>query len=155
MYRILLPVDETEARARAQAESILENPAADDCTVDVLHVHRDVSAPNAEWAAGGFSETFSEEMAENVENLKRLPNAVEVAVDVLESGDVDWSLHETTGEPAEAILEFADERDSDVIVLGIGTESPIGKVLFGSVAQAVILASDRPVTIVPEDRSES
>ncbi|WP_440771818.1 universal stress protein [Natronorubrum sp. DTA28] len=155
MYRILLPVDETEARARAQVESILENPAADDCTVDILHVHADISAPNAEWAAGGFSETFAEEMAENAATRQRLPNAIEVATDLLESGGVDWSLHETTGEPAEAILEFAAEVDSDVIVLGIGTESPIGKVLFGSVAQAVILASDRPVTVVPEDRSES
>ncbi len=155
MYRILLPVDETEARARSQAESILENPAAPDCTVDVLYVHRDVSAPDAEWATGGFSETFAEEMAENVENLQRLPNAAEAAINVLDSGGVDWSLHETTGEPAEAILEFAAEVDSNVIVLGIGTESPVGKVLFGSVAQAVILASDRPVTVVPEGRSES
>ncbi|SDJ53465.1 universal stress protein [Natronorubrum texcoconense] len=155
MYRILLPIDDIEARARAQVESILENPAADECTVDILYVHSDVSAPDAEWAAGGFSETFAEEMAENAAARQRLPNAVEVAIDVLESGDVDWSLHETTGEPAEAILEFAGEVGSDVIVLGIGTESPVGKVLFGSVAQAVILASDRPVTVVPEDRSES
>ncbi|WP_436344614.1 universal stress protein [Natronorubrum sp. FCH18a] len=154
MYRVLLPIDENDARARAQAESILENPAADECTVDVLYVHDEVSEPNAEWAAGGFSETYVEEMSEAVRNAQRLPNSIETAVDILESGDVECSLDETTGEPPEAILEFADERDSDAIVLGIGNRSPVGKVLFGSVAQAVILASDRPVTVVPEHRAE-
>lgn len=150
MYRVLLPVDENDARARAQAESILEYPAAEECLVDVLYVHDDVSAPDAEWAAGGFSETYAEEMADIARELQRLPDSIETAIDVLESGDVECSLHETAGSPAEAILEFADERDSDVIVLGIGERSPVGKVLFGSVVQAVILASDRPVTVVPE-----
>ena len=69
---------------------------------------------------------------------------------MLESSGVEFAIHERPGNPAEEILELAAERDSDGIVLGVGGHSPVGKVLFGSVAQAVILNSDRPVTVVPE-----
>ena len=156
MYRVLLPLDDDESRARAQAEAVGDLPAADEAIrVDVLHVHGEVTAPDAEWAAGGFSEEYAEEMAENVRNVQRLPNSVEAAVDVLEAAGVEYAIHETSGEPPEKILEAADELDSDSIVLGVGERSPVGKVVFGSVAQAVILASDRPVMVVSaSDESE-
>jgi nucleotide-binding universal stress UspA family protein len=94
-------------------------------------------------------------MAEELRNVDRIPSAVETAVDLLEGSDITFTVHERSGEPAVEILEFAEERDSNVIALGVSGRSPVGKVLFGSVAQAVILASDRPVTLVPKDASES
>ncbi|WP_135365791.1 universal stress protein [Halosimplex halophilum] len=157
MYRVLLPVDRNESRARAQVEAVLELPvAAGDLTVDVVHVHRNASSTDAEWAAGeGFSETFAEEMAEEVRESDRIPASVEAAVERLEASDHEFAVHERSGEPAEAILEFAAEHDSDTIVLGGSRRSSVGKVLFGSVVQAVILESDRPVTVVPEAEPES
>lgn len=150
MYRVLLPVDETESRARAQANAVLELPeTAANVVVDVLYVHEEMTGPDAEWAAGGFSDTYAEEMSENIENADRLPNAVEIASDVLNSAGVEHAVHERAGEPAETILAVADESDSDVLVLGVRDRSPVGKVLFGSVVQAVILDSDRPVMTVP------
>ena len=152
MYRVLLPVDDDESRARAQAAAVGDLPAAaEEVRVDVLHVHEGVTAPDAEWAAGGFSEEYAEEMAENVRDVQRLPSAVETAVDVLESTGVEHAIHETTGEAPEMILEAAAELDSDAILLGIGERSPVGKVLFGSVVQAVILGSVIPVTVVSAD----
>ncbi len=157
MYRVLLPVDENESRARSQVETVLELPvAAGDLTVDILHVHEDESTTDPQWAAGeGFAESFAEEMADKVRSSDRLPSSVETAVDRLESGDHEFTVHERGGEPAVAILEFAAEHDSDTIILGVSGRSPVGKVLFGSVAQAVILDSDRPVTVVPAHASES
>ena len=156
MYRVLLPVDTNESRARAQAEAVLELPVAvGDIAIDVVHVH-DVSTTDAEWAAGeSFSETYAEEMAEEARSAEHIPASVETAIDVLESSDHEFAVHERSGEPAEEIFEFATERGSDVIVLGVSRRSPVGKVLFGSVVQAVILDSDRPVTVVPEHSSES
>ena len=140
MYRVLLPVDDDDARVRAQVEAVLERPTpAGEIAVDILHVHDEAAAPNAGWAAGGgFSETYAEEMAEQVRDVDRL-----------ESADVEFAVHERSGEPATEILAFAAERDSDVIVLGVDGRTPVGKVLFGSVVQAVILESDRPITVVP------
>lgn len=157
MYRVLLPVDERDSRARAQVEAVLEVPvAAGDLVVDVVHVHDDPSANDAEWAAGdSFADAYDEEMAEAVGDADRIPSSVETAVDVLESSDHEFAVHERTGQPAEEILALARELDSDTIVLGVSRRSPVGKVLFGSVVQAVILDSDQPVTVVPEHAPES
>ncbi|WP_049888925.1 universal stress protein [Natronococcus occultus] len=155
MYRVLLPVDDSEARGRAQAAAVLELPSAsDEITVDVLHVHEGVSGPDAEWAAGGFSEEYAEQMDENLRERANLPSAVDTATELLEESGVDYEVHESVGDPAETILTAASERDSDAIVIGIQKRSPVGKVLFGSVAQGVILDSDRPVTTVPAAEGE-
>ena len=148
MYRVLLPVDTHETRVRAQIEAILELPrAADELVVDVLHVYKDATARDAEWAAGGFADAYESEMAERTSTDRR-PASVETAVESLEEAGVEQKLHETGGEPADKILEAADELGVDVIVIGIGEQTPVGKVLFGSVAQAVILGSSCPVTTV-------
>lgn len=157
MYRVLLPISTNESRARAQVETVLELPVdTGDLTVDILHVHEGESTTNPQWAAGeGFAESFDEEMAETIGSTDRIPSAVEIAVDRLASSDHEFTVYERGGEPAVEILEFAAEHDSDTILLGISGRSPVGKVLFGSVAQAVILDSDRPVTVVPGHIAES
>ncbi len=150
MYRVLLTADEKESRVRAQAEAIVKR-AADDYVVDVLHVHDEVSLPDAEWAVGGFFETYAEEMSEAIREVDRLPASVDAAIEVFEDAAVEYVVHETVGTPAEAIIETAAELDSDEVVLGVSKHTPVGKVLFGSVAQAVILGSDLPVTVVPDE----
>jgi len=157
MYRVLLPIDKNDPRARAQVDAVLELPVtASDLTVDVIHIHDDISTTDPEWAAGStFSETYAEEMAEVVRNTDRIPSSVETAVDALEPSNVEYAVHERSGKPAKEILEFAAEHDSNAIILGVSRRSPVGKVLFGSVVQAVILDSDRPVMVVPEYESES
>jgi len=51
-------------------------------------------------------------------------------------------------EPAEDIIEFADEVKATFIVIGVRKRRPAGKVLFGSVAQDVILYSTQPVVCI-------
>ena len=148
MYRVLLPVDENESQARAQATAVRDLPdAKTDVSVDVLHVSQESTGPAAEWAAGGFAEEYADEMA-RVADDESLPAAVEAAVDILEAADIAWTVRAATGDPAETILEAAAEYDSDAIVVGVHDRSPVGKALFGSVAQSVIRESDRPVTVV-------
>jgi nucleotide-binding universal stress UspA family protein len=52
------------------------------------------------------------------------------------------------GEPDARILREADDRDARYIVLGSRKQTPVGKALFGSVAQVVLLNTDRAVVIV-------
>ena len=156
MYRILLPVDRSERRARRQAEAVLEMPGTDpdrdepaaELEVDVLHV-REGDGSDAAWAAGGFAEEYEDELEAATEGQQVA--AVEVAREALESADVECVVHEAAGDPAATIIEAATELDSDLVVLGVSTRSPVGKVLFGSVAQAVILDCDRPVMAVSAD----
>jgi nucleotide-binding universal stress UspA family protein len=52
------------------------------------------------------------------------------------------------GLPAEEILAFQGEREIDRIVMGTHSPGPIGKLLVGSVAEAVLRAAGVPVCII-------
>jgi nucleotide-binding universal stress UspA family protein len=52
-------------------------------------------------------------------------------------------------EPAQALVDLADERDARVIVIGTRGESPIKGALLGSTAHKLLHLSDRPVLVVP------
>lgn len=55
------------------------------------------------------------------------------------------------GEPTEEILSVAAELDARYVVVGGRRRSPVGKALFGSTTQEVLLESDRPVVTVMRD----
>ncbi|GAB3020137.1 universal stress protein [Natronobiforma cellulositropha] len=151
MYRILLPVDGSETRAAAQVEAVTKlSSVTEGISVEILHVHEQVRGVDAEWAAGGFAETYAEAMRESVRDTSNLPDSVDLVAESLESAGIEHAVQETRGEPAEAILEIAADHEVDCIVISARKRSPIGKVLFGSVAQAVILDSECPVTVVAE-----
>ena len=69
--------------------------------------------------------------------LSRVPKGVEVKVEF------------RIGPGAAAILEFARAHRVDVIVLGRHGHSRAGKVLFGSVAEKVVLKAECAVLVVP------
>ena len=51
-------------------------------------------------------------------------------------------------EPGESLIQFADEKDIEQIVIGIRKRSKVGKLIFGSTAQYVILEAKCPVLTV-------
>ena len=51
-------------------------------------------------------------------------------------------------EPGEDLVQFAEENGIDEVVIGIKRRSKVGKFLFGSTAQYVILESPCPVLTV-------
>ena len=50
--------------------------------------------------------------------------------------------------PGEDIVEFANDHKVDEIIIGIEKKSKVGKLLFGSNAQYIILESSCPVVSV-------
>jgi nucleotide-binding universal stress UspA family protein len=73
--------------------------------------------------------------------------SVRAAADVLDEAGVEYEIAETSGDPAEAIIDEADAIDADLVVVGGRKRSPAGKALFGSVTQTVILNAGRPVMV--------
>jgi nucleotide-binding universal stress UspA family protein len=80
--------------------------------------------------------------------------AEERDIDALEArltaAGVDHEIRRPTDShgAAESILSVADEVGADLIVIGVRRRSPVGKLITGSTAQAIILGADCPVLAV-------
>lgn len=139
MYRVLLPVDASEERASDAASAVTALPASDSkVTVTIVNVFEEFDVVDD---SGG--RVKSEDLFEDYER----PESVDVAGALLDENGIEWMFHPEHGEPAETILQVADEEDVDAIVMASGDQSPVGKVLFGSVTQGVLLDADRPVMV--------
>ncbi|HCY84215.1 MAG TPA: universal stress protein [Desulfobacteraceae bacterium] len=51
-------------------------------------------------------------------------------------------------EPGEDVVQFAKEKEVDQIIIGVQRRSKVGKMMFGSVAQYIILEAECPVLSV-------
>jgi nucleotide-binding universal stress UspA family protein len=54
-----------------------------------------------------------------------------------------------SGTPDRQVLETARATRSNYLVIGVRSRSPVGKLVFGSVAQSILLLSPCPVLAVP------
>jgi len=52
-------------------------------------------------------------------------------------------------DPAEDLLAAVEAEDADELVLGVRKRNPTAKVVFGSVAQSVLLNANVPMRVVP------
>jgi nucleotide-binding universal stress UspA family protein len=132
MYQIIVGIDEDEAHAKLCAEEVVGMPG-DGSEKHVTLIHSFTDNPS------GASATQLAPVRE--------------ASDVLDEAGIGYDVTESSGDPAEAIIDAADEVDADLIVIGGRKRSPAGKALFGSVTQTVILNAGRPVMVtgVPEN----
>jgi nucleotide-binding universal stress UspA family protein len=128
VYRTLIPLDSSERRAAAQAEAVAALPDVENSVTAILvHVFERRTGteppPVTQLSSGGLVH------------------------DVLTEAGVDVETATRRGDPASEILEVARERDVDSIVIGGRKRSSLGKILFGSVTQAVLKRTNRPVTV--------
>ncbi len=65
-----------------------------------------------------------------------------------EGVDCESILVEEVRNPENSIVEIASEVEPTLIVIGVRKRSPVGKLLFGSTAQHVILHAEQPVVCV-------
>ena len=95
--------------------------------------------------------TITRELAIKHSKILEMEKELETKVgEQIKSGGVKYNaqLLLTSLESGEKLIKFAEEEEIDLIFLGIKKRSKVGKLLFGSTAQYVILKASCPVVTV-------
>lgn len=143
MYQLLVPVDRNEERADAQVGAIVDAPYdTDELTARVLHVVEDVDTPFS-----GAGPDYADALEAAVEEVEGLPDTVGRVAGSLREAGIETTVHTTRGVPTDAILEIVEAGGVDGVAIGCRRRTPVGKVVFGSVAQEVIRRADCPVLV--------
>ena len=142
MYHVLLPVDGDEDRLDKQLETLTTLPGDDEITVTVLYVHEEVDTMPDE-AGKSIIETVNK----SIGDLQGVPATVEQAAAEIEAAGMPVDFVETQGKPTDRIIEAAEELDVAAILIAGRRRTPVGKAVFGSVTQGVILQGERPVIV--------
>jgi len=125
--RICIGVDGSDCARRATAVGIAIAEAAG-AEVDVLH---------AEVTGRGIESWDSQAVLEDLD-------------DAIEGASVSVERHAIDGPAAASIVEFATDRDADMLVLGRRGLGGVSDRLLGSVVHAVLRRSTVPVLTVPD-----
>lgn len=146
MFDVLLPIDADKERSRAAVEGALSLPAVtDQVQVTILNIQEEVEISGSEGGRVSSDQWYDED---------EFPESAIEAKQRLEEVGVALNLRREHADPAEAIIEVANEIGADRIIMAGRKRSPVGKVLFGSVTQSVLLDADVPTTVVPAIKPE-
>jgi nucleotide-binding universal stress UspA family protein len=137
MYEtVLVAVDGSDASSAAVGHAVTIGDT--DTTVHVLSVVE----PSGSSLAFGV-----DDVAEIGEAISDLAETILAGVD---SPAVSIETEVRRGAPVyEVILEYADEIDAELLVLGTGGTSILPEAVFGSTADRVSRLADRPIVLVP------
>ncbi|MFB6077885.1 MAG: universal stress protein [Halarchaeum sp.] len=130
-----------------RATDILEEATAlaekFDDEVHVLHVMKRSEAIQVEEDTNRDEPASTDELREQAAKpAVALVDANPTAVETTPVGRI--------GDPASEIVEYAEEQDARYVVLSPRRRSQTGKILFGSVAQSVLLNAHCPVVSLVE-----
>jgi nucleotide-binding universal stress UspA family protein len=146
MYdKILVPFDGTE-EAREGARHAINLAASTGATVHGLYVISLPGAPRTVYLRED-EEDLREQYEEYAEEV-----TTELAELAAESG-VDCATAIRRGSVHEEIIEYGEEQDVDVIVMGAAYRGKVGA-LLGGMAEKVVRTSPIPVTTVRWNRNE-
>lgn len=131
--------DHAEAVVR-EAASLAEQF---DTSLKVVHVLD-------EQAFLGLEQASVSETGRPIEMDEIRERAAEIASEAAAGVTVDFDAVGLVGNVASQIIRFADSNDARYIVVGGRRQTPVGKVLFGSTAQKVLLGANQPVLMAYE-----
>lgn len=140
MARILVPIDESELSTQALERALETYP---DDEIVVLHV---VDPVQAVYRAEGGGPSAAEEWIERERDVA--DRLLAEAESVAGARDRDVRIETVVGKPGRKIVEYAEERDVDHVVMGSHGRKGLPRFLLGSVAETVIRNSPVDVTVV-------
>jgi len=86
------------------------------------------------------------------DRLAARQESVRTPISMLESHDIDYKIRGVVGgNSASQVVKRVEELEADMMVIGGGKRSPIGKAIFGDYAQQVLLRASCPVLYVKRE----
>jgi nucleotide-binding universal stress UspA family protein len=92
----------------------------------------------------------TEHQEDQLKDIKKAEKDLEYTKEILEEDGIDCETHLLVRglEPGEDIINFANQNNADEILIGVEKKSKVGKFIFGSTAQYIILEAKCPVIAV-------
>ena len=139
--RILTPIDFSTGSYEA-LDVAIEMSRTYQARLDVLYVFQEPALPSF-YAAGALK------MYGRVPNLEdEARNAMKNLASAIQTPDIEITTHIRHGHPADEIVAFAAEDDSDVIVIATHGLTGLRHVVLGSIAERVVREARCPVFVV-------
>lgn len=125
------------------ADIIHEAAAVAEAFDDVVHVIHVLSRSDFV----DLGRTHAEEGdAVSMNQVKKISR--QIASESIENVDIPAEAVGLVGDPANQIIDYAENHDTRYIIIAPRKRSPVGKAIFGSVAQSVLLNTATPVISV-------
>ncbi len=144
IHRILAPTDlfqRSDAGLRYGAKLARDR----DAELHLIHVAESLRATGKEL------EVLPGDSSQDAETRRRAGLAAQAARTL---GGLDATTGVLFGDPLYATLDYAEQHDIDLIVITLSNRSRVGKLLMGSHAQSLMLASPVPVLGVPSSYAD-
>ncbi|WP_306061662.1 universal stress protein [Natronococcus wangiae] len=134
---IIAAIDRSD-RAPAIIEEAKRLGEAFDEPVEVVHVlSRDEFV--------SLEQTNVSETGDTIPTQEVVEIAAEIAAEAIDRSDVEATPVGLLGDPADEIVDYAADEGASYLVVAGRKRSPVGKALFGSVVQSILLNASCPV----------
>lgn len=113
----------------------------------LLHVVDESAAYTTEYTGMGYLADFTQQIEHEAQHLLEAispPSAV-----------VEFERHLLLGSPARTIIEFADEHEVDLVVMGSHGRTGLSRLLLGSIVDTVVRTAHCPVLTVRSPKAKS
>lgn len=142
MEKILVPVDFSE-HSKSALSYAREIAALYGSSLQLIHAIEEPVYPYFYAPAGGFS------LAQQLEDLRvKTDEALDKLLSESKGPEVPYEKSVVTGRPAIEITRFAEEHDSDMIVIATHGLTGLERLLVGSTAEQVVRLASCPVFTV-------
>ena len=145
MKKIVAALDFSDASGPV-LETAASLAAAFGATLQLVHIVE----PEPTYSAYGFTpEEFPAIHTFQQEARSRAEQALERQKQKVPDNVAATETHLLEGNPLHALLDFASDQGSDLIVLGSHGHGVVASVLLGSVAEGMVRKAEIPALIVP------